>query len=76
MVAIGVALAWAGYTVGLWGYCLVKSYDVTFTELFANTWPGAQVSQTGPAAGRQLGTITNSTQVTDPGQLASEQGSQ
>ena len=41
MIAIGLGLAWAGYTVGIWGYCLVRGYDVTFMQLFKGTWPGS-----------------------------------
>ena len=37
---IGVVMVWAGYAVGIWGYCLVVGYDVPFTGLFGNTWPG------------------------------------
>jgi hypothetical protein len=39
MVAIGLALAWGSYTVGIWGYCLVRGYDVGFTQLFGAAWP-------------------------------------
>lgn len=38
MVAIGMALVWGGYTIGIWGYCLVNGYDVTFTSLFGTKW--------------------------------------
>jgi hypothetical protein len=69
-----MGIIWAGYAVGIWGYCLVKNYDVTFGELFASTWPGAAVNVTAPTAGHKLGTITGSTSVTDPGQLSAEQG--
>lgn len=41
MIAIGLGLAWAGYTVAMWGYCLVKDYNVTVPNLFSSTWPGA-----------------------------------
>jgi hypothetical protein len=41
MIPVGVALVFGGYTVGIWGYCLVKGYDVGFRQLFASTWPGA-----------------------------------
>jgi hypothetical protein len=34
-----MALLWGGYTIGLWGYCLVRGYDVTFPQLFAMQWP-------------------------------------
>lgn len=40
MIAIGLGLAWAGYAAGIWGYCLVRGYDVTFRQCFAATWPG------------------------------------
>lgn len=33
MIAVGVGLVWAGYSFGLWGYCLIRGYDVTLTEL-------------------------------------------
>jgi len=65
-IGIGLAVIWAGYTLGIWGYCLVKAYDVPFPALFKSTWPGAQVSQTAPASGRQLGTITGNAQITGP----------
>lgn len=40
MIAAGFAVTWAGYTLGVWGYCLIKSYNVTFGQLFKTTWPG------------------------------------
>jgi hypothetical protein len=40
MVVIGAALLWFGYTVGIWGYCLVRGYDVPFSGIFGGTWPG------------------------------------
>lgn len=40
MIPIGLALGWAGYAVGIWGYCLIRGYDVTFTDIFKTTWPG------------------------------------
>lgn len=33
MPAIGFGLAWAGYTLGMWGYCLVRGFDITLGEL-------------------------------------------
>lgn len=75
MVAVGMLLIWGGYTVGIWGYCLVRSYDVTFGNLFAPTWPGTQVSMTGPTKGHKLGTINGpGVSVTDPGQQNSDLG--
>jgi hypothetical protein len=47
MVAIGLAAVWAGYAITLYGYCLVRGYDVPFTAMFRATWPGGSA----PAAG-------------------------
>lgn len=40
MIAIGVGVLWAAYAVGIWGYCLVRSYNVTFGQLFHAQWGG------------------------------------
>lgn len=45
MIAIGMALVWGGYTIGIWGYCLVNGYDVTFTSLFGTKWVSGTSSQ-------------------------------
>jgi hypothetical protein len=45
MPAIGIGIAWLGYSVSLWGYCLVKGWNVKFTELinpvkyYTGKWP-------------------------------------
>ena len=49
MVPIGMALAWGGYTLGVWGYCLVRGYDVTFMQMFKGQWPGGAASKPGPS---------------------------
>ncbi len=41
MTAIGFGVAWAGFTIGIWGYCLVRDYNVTMPDLFKTTWPGS-----------------------------------
>lgn len=41
MPAIGMGVAWLGYSVALYGYCLIKGYDVTFGQLVN---PAASVS--------------------------------
>jgi len=50
VIVIGFAMAWAGYTIGIWGYCLVQGYDVTLPALFKTTWPGGkqQAAPPGP----------------------------
>lgn len=40
MVAIGIGLVFLAYAVGMWGYCLVRGYDVTFTQVFTSRWSG------------------------------------
>lgn len=51
MPAIGIALLWTAYYGGLWGYCLIRGYNLTPRQLLSTTWPPAPV--TGPA--QQLG---------------------
>jgi len=48
MIALGVGTLWAGYTIGLWGYCLVRGYDVPFTAMFKSQWPGPKITQDTP----------------------------
>lgn len=33
MPAIGMGLIWGGWTLSLWGYCLIRGYDVTLGQL-------------------------------------------
>jgi len=33
MPAIAMGVGWFAYSITLWGYCLVRGYDVTFTQL-------------------------------------------
>lgn len=49
MIPIGLGVAFLGYTAGLWGYCLVRGYDVPFSALFKTTWP-ATGSSTAPGS--------------------------
>lgn len=39
MPVIGIALVWAAYTAGLWGYCLVRGYNITLPQLLSSKWP-------------------------------------
>lgn len=66
MVAVGVGLVFAGYAVGLWGYCLVRGYDVSFRDVFRTQWQGAQVV---PSPGHKLGTIPGHVTTQNPGQV-------
>ena len=67
MVAVGMALIWAGYYAGIYGICLIKGYDVSFRDCARTSWPGATTQP--PAAGRKLGTITGHASTTNPAQL-------
>jgi len=44
MVAVGMIILFGAYAVGIWGYCLVQGYDVTFPSLFGTTWKSAPQS--------------------------------
>lgn len=56
MVAVAMLLGWGGYAAGLWGWCLLRDYNVTFTQLvspvkpYSGPWPPAKIpgSQTWP----------------------------
>jgi xanthine/uracil permease len=40
MTAVGMALVFGGYTILLYGWILVKGYDISFTSLFNHQpWP-------------------------------------
>jgi hypothetical protein len=47
MAAVGMIVLWGGYSIALWGYCLIRGYDITFTQLvkpsgyYAGPWPPA-----------------------------------
>jgi hypothetical protein len=48
MIAIGMGMAWVGYSFGLWGYCLIRGFNVKLTDLmnpvhpYSGPWPPAQ----------------------------------
>ena len=44
MVALGLGTVWAGYYLFLYGYCLVRGYDVSLPQLMHSTWPGSGTS--------------------------------
>lgn len=46
LVPVAFAVTWAGYTLGIWGYCLVRGYNVTFMDCFKTMWPGAKPTKT------------------------------
>jgi hypothetical protein len=46
MIPIGLAAVFAAYSIGIWGYCLVRGYNVTFMQLFKGQWPGAAAAKT------------------------------
>jgi hypothetical protein len=39
MLPVGMLLTWAGYSVGLWGWCLIRGYNVTLGQLMSPTHP-------------------------------------
>lgn len=49
MLPVGMLLSWAGYSLGLWGWCLIRGYDVTLGQLMSPTHPyGSGKGQTWP----------------------------
>lgn len=39
MLAIGMVIVWGGYSVSLWGWCLLRGYNVTLGQLMSPTHP-------------------------------------
>ena len=72
MIPIGLGLAWAGYTVFMWGYCLVRDYNVTVADLFKASWPGAGAVATGRGTVSSAVVPTPTGQPTVPGQLTGQ----
>ena len=64
VIALGMVAVWGGYAITMLGYCWVRGYDVSFTDVFRPQWPGVQVLP----SGHKLGTIPGSTETTNPGQ--------
>jgi hypothetical protein len=54
VIALGFGLVWVGYLELLYGYCLIKGYDITWRELAdpirPYQWPkpGAKIEQIPP----------------------------
>jgi hypothetical protein len=38
---VGIVVLWAGYTIGLWGYTLIRGYCVTPANLLNYKFPAA-----------------------------------
>jgi hypothetical protein len=55
--ALAIALVWGGYTAGLYGYCLLRGYNVTLKQLLSSNWPPGSVptSKSGPQGGSGFG---------------------
>ena len=39
MLAAGMLIMWTGYSVSLWGWCLLRGYDVTLGQLMSPAHP-------------------------------------
>jgi len=39
MAGIIIGVLFLAYTYGLYGYCLLRGYNVTPGQLFSSTWP-------------------------------------
>jgi len=49
MLPVGMLIAWAGYSVSLWGWCLLRGYDVTLGQLMSPLHPyGSNKGETWP----------------------------
>jgi hypothetical protein len=57
--AIGMGLGWLGYALGLWGWSLLRGYNVTLGQLmsplhpYSGAWPPAALPATQTLPGKQ-----------------------
>jgi hypothetical protein len=49
MIAMGMGLTMAGYTIGLYGWILLRGNNISFQELFTAGWPPRNQTGYGPA---------------------------
>lgn len=54
MVALAIGVLWVGYAGGLYGYCLIRGYNVTPKQLLSSQWPPASAAS-GPQGGSGFG---------------------
>ena len=45
MIGLGIGLLWVAYAAGLYGYLLLRNYDITPKQLLSTTWPPAKSSK-------------------------------
>jgi hypothetical protein len=70
--AIGMGLGWLGYALGLWGWSLLRGYNVTLGQLmsplhpYAGAWPPALLLNTQTLPGKQQPTQVSTTTITGP----------
>ena len=73
MIAIGMGMAWVGYSFGLWGYCLIRGFNVKLTDLmnpvhpYSGPWPPQGQIPAGDILPGQSGAATASTSGTSGG---------
>jgi hypothetical protein len=73
MPAIGMGLGWLGYSLGLWGWSLLRGYNVTLGQLmspvhpYSGAWPPPLLPDTQTLPGKQQPvTATTAAAVTAP----------
>ena len=56
MLPVGMLLAWGGYGLSSWGWCLVKGYNITlrawFSPLHPYQWPASGATVRAVTSGR------------------------
>lgn len=44
MIPIGLGIVFLSYAAGIWGFCLIRGYNVPFMKLFSPQWPGGKTT--------------------------------
>jgi hypothetical protein len=70
--AIGMGLGWLGYSLGLWGWSLLRGYNVTLGQLmspahpYSGAWPPALMANTQIFPGKDQSAPAAATAATAP----------
>jgi hypothetical protein len=70
--AIGMGLGWLGYSLGLWGWALLRGYNVTLGQLmspthpYSGSWPPALMAPTQVIPGKDQSAPATTTAAAAP----------
>jgi len=58
MSGLGIGIIFIAYGFGLWGYCMLKDYDVNIYQLFDQEWPPPKLQKVAKKLGENPSSTT------------------